>query len=122
MASNKKQENSDAQSNNMHKHMWIMAACCGLPLIGFLAIGALGASATSFEPLFSLICLVGMGYMMFSMFRDQRHGKGGSCHDKKQGDQPHYPKKQSDKNGETVLVGEVIPAHPPQGRQLTPPL
>ena len=120
MATTEKQAETKNQPNHMHKHMWIMAACCGIPIIGFLAIGALGASSASFEPLFSLICLVGMGYMMFSMFRDQRHGKGGSCcHDKKQSEQQDQTEKQSGGKTDPVLVGEVLPDSQPQGRRLS---
>ncbi len=72
-----------------HKHMWIMAACCALPLIGFLAIGVVGVSAPSLETFLSLICVVGMVYMMFSMHRGHGHGKeGASCHS---GTEDHNP-------------------------------
>ena len=71
---NKKQRHSHA------KHMWMMAICCGLPIIGFLAIGILGLSMPSLETLFLLICPIGMIGMMYMMRRDnQGKEKGDSC-------------------------------------------
>jgi hypothetical protein len=71
---NKKQGHSHA------KHMWMMAVCCGLPIIGFLAIAILGISMPSLETLLLVICPVGMIGMMYMMNRDsQGKGKDGSC-------------------------------------------
>jgi hypothetical protein len=62
------------------KHMWMMAICCGLPIIGFLAIGILGLSMPSLETLFLLICPIGMVGMMYMMHRDSlEKGKKHSC-------------------------------------------
>ena len=73
-ADNKKQGHSHA------KHMWMMAICCGLPIIGFLAIGILGLSMPSLETLFLLICPIGMIGIMYMMRRDsQGKDKKHSC-------------------------------------------
>ncbi len=62
------------------KHMWMMAICCGLPIIGFLAIGILGLSMPSLETLFLVICPIGMIGMMYMMRRDnQGKAKGHFC-------------------------------------------
>ena len=71
---NKKQGHSHA------RHMKMMAICCGLPIIGFLAIGILGISMPSVETLLLVICPVGMIGMMYMMHRDsQGKNKGDSC-------------------------------------------
>ena len=67
-----------------HKgHMWMMAVCCGLPIIGFIAIAVLGVSMPSLETALLLICPVGMIGMMYMMRRD-------SCTERKNdaGDKP----------------------------------
>jgi len=76
-----KHSGSDEKQSHSHaKHMWMMAACCGLPIVGFFAIGALGISAPSLETLIALICPIGMVGMMYMMHRDsQRKEKGRSC-------------------------------------------
>jgi len=74
-----KNENAgDKKQGHSHaKHMWMMIICCGLPIIGYLAIGILGLSMPSLETLLLVICPIGMMYMMN---RDS-HGKekGQSC-------------------------------------------
>jgi hypothetical protein len=59
-------ENSNKNENTAsHKgHMWMMAVCCGLPIIGFIAIAVLGISMPSLETALLLICPIGMMYMM----------------------------------------------------------
>ena len=53
-----------------HKgHMWMMAVCCGLPILGFLAIGVIGISLPSLETFLLLLCPVGMIVMMYLMHR-----------------------------------------------------
>ena len=44
-------ENSNkSEKTASHKgHMWMMAVCCGLPIIGFIAIAVLGVSMPSLE-------------------------------------------------------------------------
>ena len=66
------ENNSNKESSNhSHKgHMWMMAICCGLPIIGFLAIAVLGISMPSLETLLLLICPIGMIGMMYLMRRD----------------------------------------------------
>ena len=62
------------------KHFWMMEICCGLPIIGFLAIGILDLSMPSLESLFLLICPIGMVGMMYMMHRDcPGKGKKHSC-------------------------------------------
>ncbi len=54
-----------------HKgHLWMMAICCGLPIVGFVAIAGLGVSLPSLETLFLLLCPIGMAGMMYFMHRD----------------------------------------------------
>lgn len=69
------------QAGHSHgKHMLMMAVCCGLPIVGLLAIGAIGISSPSLETLIALICPIGMGIMMFSMMRNKEgEDKGHSC-------------------------------------------
>ena len=79
------QEKTTGQSQHSHsKHMWMMVICCGLPILGFMAVGALGINAPSFETLIFLICPIGMVLMMFSMRKqhgDQKEGHS-CCHSK----------------------------------------
>jgi hypothetical protein len=65
-------ENSNKNENTAsHKgHMWMMAVCCGLPIIGFIAIAVLGISMPSLETALLLICPIGMIGMMYMMRRD----------------------------------------------------
>jgi len=78
-----KQKHSDSTEKQGHshaKHMWMMAICCGLPIVGFLTIGALGISAPSLETLIAMICPIGMVGMMYMMHRDSQKKEGGhSC-------------------------------------------
>jgi hypothetical protein len=78
----KHSETNTKQGHSHAKHMWMMAICCGLPIVGFLAIGALGVSAPSLETLIALICPIGMVGMMYMMHRDSRKKEGGHscCH------------------------------------------
>ena len=62
-------------------HMRMMAICCGLPIIGFMVIGALGITSASLETLLFWICPIGMGAMMFMMHRKNEHVGGKSCCD-----------------------------------------
>jgi hypothetical protein len=80
-----KKENSNTGDNKKQghshaKHMKMMAICCGLPILGFLAIGILGISMPSLETLILLICPIGMIGMMYMMHRDNQGKEGGhSC-------------------------------------------
>ena len=58
-----------------HKgHMWMMAVCCGLPIVGLLAIGVIGISLPSLETFLLLLCPVGMIVMMYLMHRGDCSG------------------------------------------------
>ena len=59
--------------------MWMMVICCGLPIVGFIVIGALGITSTSLETLLFGICSIGMGAMMFMMHRKNEHTDKSSC-------------------------------------------
>lgn len=73
-------DDTKKQGHSHAKHMWMMAVCCGLPIIGFLAIGILGISMPSLETLLLVICPVGMIGMMYMMNRNsQGSEKSGSC-------------------------------------------
>ncbi len=60
-------------------HMWMMAICCGLPIIGFMVLGVLGTRSASLETLLFWICPIGMGAMMFMMHRKNEPTGGSSC-------------------------------------------
>jgi len=81
-----KTENSNIDKNKKtghshSKHMKMMAICCGLPVIGFLAIALLGISMPSLETLLLVICPVGMIGMMYMMNRDnsEKEGQSSCC-------------------------------------------
>lgn len=76
-------DSTSSQENHSHasKHMLMMAVCCGLPILGFLAIGTLGIAVPGLETLLLLACPIGMGFMMYSM---QKNGK--SCCTSEQSD------------------------------------
>ena len=81
MGSDKKGDVDKNQNNHSHsKHMWMMAICCGVPVIAFLAIAALGVSSPSLETVIAVICPIGMVGMMVMMHRDSNKNKtSGSC-------------------------------------------
>lgn len=101
-------ENNSANKNKGHshsKHMWMMAVCCGLPIIGFLVIGAIGISMPSLETLFLIICPIGMIGMMYMMHRDsQQKEKSNACCDSGKpaeetvADTPHEPASDSERD------------------------
>lgn len=68
--------------------MWMMAACCGLPIAGFLAIGILGISMPSLETFLLVICPIGMVGMMYMMNRDNQGDKNSCCQSEKSEDDP----------------------------------
>ena len=54
-----------------HKgHIWMIATCCGVPIIGLTAIAVLGISLPSLETLLLVLCPIGMIGMMFLIHRD----------------------------------------------------
>lgn len=69
---------NNKQGKSHMKHMWMMVVCCGLPILGFLAIGVLGITMPSLETFLLLVCPIGMVGMMYMMRRDNQ-GKAGSC-------------------------------------------
>jgi hypothetical protein len=75
--------NRKETTTSLKGHMWMMAVCCGLPIIGFIAIAVLGISMPSLETALLLICPIGMIGMMYMMRRD-------SCTERKNdaGDKP----------------------------------
>lgn len=81
-----KTESTSDNENKGHsqaKHMWMMAVCCGLPIIGFLVISAIGISTPSFETLFLIICPIGMIGMMYMMHRDSQQKGNAGCDSEK---------------------------------------
>lgn len=74
----------DVKQGHSHtKHMWMMAICCGLLIIGFLAIGVIGISMPSLQTLLLIICPIGMIRMMYMMRRDGQ-AKDSACCDSKE--------------------------------------
>ena len=67
---NQKDSNEQEIKRSHKGHMWMMSICCGLPIIGFLAIAGLGISMPSLETVLLLICPIGMIGMMYLMHRD----------------------------------------------------
>jgi hypothetical protein len=87
-----KTQTDDVKENGKKKkkgfnHMWMMAICCGLPIVGFMVIGALGISSASLETLLFWICPIGMGAMMLMMHRKNEHTEGSSCCESKESKQ-----------------------------------
>ncbi len=71
------------QGHSHTKHMWMMAICCGLPIIGFLVIGVIGISMPSLQTLLLIICPIGMIGMMYIMHRDGQAKDSACCDSKK---------------------------------------
>ena len=57
------------------KHMLIMAACCGLPIVLLTGIAVYGISSQSLETMILLICPLGMGVMMWMMMKDKKNSQ-----------------------------------------------
>lgn len=55
------------------RHLWLMAICCGVPILGFLLLGSLSLNLPSLELLLILACPLGMGAMIFLMAKDKGH-------------------------------------------------
>ena len=84
----------DPNGKRTHKgghmsHMWMMALCCGVPLILLFVVSLLGASMPGLKaillsilPFLCPIMMIGMIPMMFM------HGKhDDNCHEERQNDQ-----------------------------------
>lgn len=56
--------NKKETANSYNGHMWMMAICCGLPIIGFLAIAPLSFSLPTLELALFVICAIGMMVMV----------------------------------------------------------
>ncbi|WP_211245077.1 hypothetical protein [Sedimenticola selenatireducens] len=69
------------KQNQFHtKHMWMMVLCCGIPIVGLLAIATIGISAPSLETFLLLVCPIGMVGMMYMMHRDgHENSQSHSC-------------------------------------------
>ena len=66
----KRQDESSTGKKHSHNgHMWMMAICCGVPIVGLLTILWLGISMPSLETALYLICPIGMVAMMYMMHR-----------------------------------------------------
>lgn len=108
-----KTENTSDNKNKGHshaKHMWMMAVCCGLPIIGFLVIGAIGISMPSLETLFLIICPIGMIGMMYMMHRDSQQ-KGSACCDSEK------PSEEAISDATDELANDAERPPPPKPKQ-----
>jgi len=85
---NSNTDKSKKQGHSHAKHMWMMVACCGLPIAGFVAIGILGISMPSLETLLLVICPIGMVGMMYMMNRDKQGNRNSCCQSEKSEDEP----------------------------------
>ena len=71
----------EQQKGHQHRrHVWLMALCCGLPIVGFLVIGLIGISMPSLETALLFVCPIGMIAMMYFMHRDHRTQVKGHNH------------------------------------------
>ncbi|MBT3226187.1 MAG: hypothetical protein HN580_09825 [Deltaproteobacteria bacterium] len=86
------------------KHLWLMAICCGVPILGFLLMGSLGFSSPSLELLFAVVCPIGMGAMMFMMAKNSGQNNR-SCRQtqSEQGKTSHKPQQISNGHGSTFI-------------------
>lgn len=70
--------NHDHSGANSNLHMWIMLACCLVPLGLILAIGVFGISLGSLTPLLPYALILLCPLMMFFMMRGMGHEHGES--------------------------------------------
>ena len=103
-------ENKNSTGHSHAKHMWMMVACCALPIIGFFAIAFLGISAPSLETAIALICPVGMAGMMYMMHRDSKSKENAhSCCKQDPTTDPVSAVERDKQGNEPVLVGADKP-------------
>jgi hypothetical protein len=87
-SSGNNQKNQHAHHGGHMSHMWMMALCCGAPLILLFAVSLLGTGLPGVKavllnvvPFICPIMMIGMILMMFM------HGKhDDNCSEEKQGD------------------------------------
>jgi len=68
--------NHDHSNTNSSTHLWIMLACCLIPLALILAIGVFGISLGSLTPLLPFALFLLCPLMMFFMMRGMGHEHG----------------------------------------------
>lgn len=74
-------QKQDGHKHNPMKHMWMMALCCGLPLLLILAVPFLGVfglrSKLTILSIIPFLCPVMMLFMIPMMMKSSKDGK--SC-------------------------------------------
>ncbi len=70
--------NHDHSNTNSTMPLWIMLACCLIPLALILAIGVFGISIGSLTPLLPYALILLCPLMMFFMMRGMGHDHGTS--------------------------------------------
>lgn len=68
--------NHDHSNTNSNMHLWIMLACCLIPLALILAIGVFGISLGSLTPFLPYALILLCPLMMFFMMRGTGHEHG----------------------------------------------
>gem|GEM_PF-1589902 len=53
------------------RHLWMMALCCGLPILGFLLLGSSRSSSPSLATFLVLICPVVLGAVLVLNSEDE---------------------------------------------------
>jgi hypothetical protein len=73
--------NNQNKKHNPLKHLWMMALCCGLPMILLLVVPLLGIKSAGLNTLLAgiapFICPIMMLFMIPMMFKS--HKQGGCC-------------------------------------------
>lgn len=74
-------QNNNDKKHNPLKHLWMMALCCGLPIILLTVVPLLGIKSTGLNTLLAgiapFICPIMMLFMIPMMFKN--HKQGGCC-------------------------------------------
>ncbi len=68
--------NHDHSNTNSNTHLWIMLACCLIPLALILSIGIFGISLGSLTPFLPFALILLCPLMMFFMMRGMGHEHG----------------------------------------------